>query len=102
MYNRPSFTLFHRLGNEAVDKEKESEPFTLTARKILDARSDTLILNPLPRFSELDTSCDTLPNAGYFRQVQLSVPMRMAILERMLLGIPWTGQADAFKLLPGG
>lgn len=83
------------LGSEAVDKEKESEPFTITARKILEARSDTLILNPLPRFSELDTSCDNLPNAGYFRQVQLSVPMRMAILERMLLGIPWTGQAAA-------
>ena len=81
------------LGNEAVDKEKESEPFTITARKILDARSDTLILNPLPRFSELDTSCDSLPNAGYFRQVQLSVPMRMAVLERMLSGVPWTGQA---------
>ena len=83
------------LGNAAVDKEKETEPFTITAQKILDARSDTLILNPLPRFSELDTSCDSLPNAGYFRQVQLSVPMRMAILERMLLGIPWTGQAAA-------
>ena len=26
------------LGNEAIDKEKESEPFTLTARKILDAK----------------------------------------------------------------
>lgn len=90
------------LGNEAVDKEKESEPFTLTARKVLDARSDTLILNPLPRFSELDTSCDSLPNAGYFRQVQLSVPMRMAILERMLLGIPWTGQAEAFRSSSGG
>jgi len=85
------------LGNEAVDKEKESEPFTLTASKVLEANSDTLILNPLPRFSELDTSCDSLPNAGYFRQVQLSVPMRMAILERMLAGVPWTGQAGAFR-----
>ena len=90
------------LGNEAVDKEAESEPFTLTAQKILDARSDTLILNPLPRFSELDPSCDSLPNAGYFRQVQLSVPIRMAILERMLLGIPWTGQAEAFRSSPAG
>ncbi|WP_449256543.1 hypothetical protein [Bosea sp. (in: a-proteobacteria)] len=81
------------LGSDAVDKEKETEPFTITARKILDARSDTLILNPLPRFSELDPSCDSLPNAGYFRQVALSVPMRMAILERMLSGVPWTGQA---------
>lgn len=85
------------LGAEAVDKERESEPFTLTAQKIIEARSDTLILNPLPRFSELDTSCDSLPNAGYFRQVQLSVPIRMAILERMLMGVPWTGQAETFR-----
>lgn len=79
------------LGTEAVDKEAETEPFTITAKKILDARSDTLILNPLPRFSELDVSCDSLPNAGYFKQVKLSTPVRMAVLERMLLGIPWTG-----------
>lgn len=90
------------LGSDAVDKEKETEPFTITAQKILDARSDTLIINPLPRFSELDPSCDSLPNAGYFRQVQLSVPMRMAVLERMLKGIPWSGQAGTFRSLPPG
>ncbi len=79
------------LGSEAIDKETESEPFTLTAKKVLDANSDILILNPLPRFTELDASCDELPNAGYFRQVKLSTPVRMAVLQRMLLGIPWTG-----------
>lgn len=90
------------LGSEAVNKEAETEPFTLTARKIIDANSDTLILNPLPRFSELDVSCDTLPNAGYFRQVKLSTPIRMAVLDRMLTGVPWTGQIDAFQPSPGG
>jgi aspartate carbamoyltransferase catalytic subunit len=79
------------LGSDAIDKELESEPFTLTAKKIIDANSDILILNPLPRFSELDVSCDTLPNAGYFRQVKLSMPVRMAVLNRMLMGIPWAG-----------
>ena len=79
------------LGYDAVDKEQETEPFTITAKKILEHNSKTLILNPLPRFSELDTSCDSLPNAGYFQQVRLSTPIRMAILERMLSGTPWTG-----------
>jgi aspartate carbamoyltransferase catalytic subunit len=79
------------LGSDAVDKERETEPFTLTAQKLIEAKSDTLVLNPLPRFTELDTSVDDLPNAGYFQQVKLSLPVRMAILERMLLGIPWTG-----------
>lgn len=82
------------LGAEAVDKERETEPFTITAQKVLDAKSDILILNPLPRFSELDVSCDTLPNAGYFQQVKLSTPIRMAILDRMLTGVPWTGQIE--------
>jgi len=82
------------LGNEAVDKERETEPFTITAKKVLEAKSDILILNPLPRFSELDVSCDTLPNAGYFQQVKLSTPIRMAILDRMLSGVPWTGRIE--------
>ncbi len=86
------------LGSEAVDKERETEPFTITAQKVLDAKSDILILNPLPRFTELDVSCDTLPNAGYFQQVKLSTPIRMAILDRMLSGVPWTGQIET---LPG-
>ena len=79
------------LGADAVDKERETEPFTLTAQKLLDAKSGTLVINPLPRFAELDTSCDALPNAGYFKQVELSIPLRMAVLERMLAGVPWTG-----------
>jgi aspartate carbamoyltransferase catalytic subunit len=79
------------LGKDAVDKERETEPFTITAKKIQEHNSSTLILNPLPRFSELDVSCDDLPNAGYFTQVKLSTPVRMAILERMLSGSPWTG-----------
>lgn len=87
------------LGKEAVDKERETEPFTITAQKVLDAKSDILILNPLPRFSELDVSCDTLPNAGYFQQVKLSNPVRMAILDRMLSGVTWTGQVETSPAL---
>lgn len=90
------------IGAEAVNKEQETEPFTLTARKIIEANSNTLILNPLPRFSELDVSCDTLPNAGYFQQVKLSTPIRMAVLERMLAGVPWTGQIGGSPLLLPG
>jgi len=71
----------------------EKDPFVLTADKILKSRSDTIILNPLPRQGELDASCDALPNARYFEQVKLSSYVRMAVLERMLAGIPWTGSA---------
>jgi aspartate carbamoyltransferase catalytic subunit len=77
---------------------EEKNPFVITADKIQRANSNIIILNPLPRQGELDPSCDNLPNARYFEQVKLSVYVRMAVLERMLAGIPWTGSAARFSV----
>jgi len=44
-----------------------------------------LILDPLPRVDEIAISVDELPIAGYFRQAQNGVYLRMALLA-MLLG----------------
>lgn len=80
-----------KIGDEEIDWPKEDPRFVLTADKVLSSKSDTLILNPLPRQGELDVSCDTLPNAAYFEQVRLSTYIRMAVLERMLSGRLWSG-----------
>ena len=58
--------------------------FVITAEKIQRTGSKSLIYHPLPRFEEVDTSCDALPNAMYFEQVRLSKFMRMAVLDRVL------------------
>jgi aspartate carbamoyltransferase catalytic subunit len=42
-------------------------------------------LDPLPRVDEIALSVDELPIAGYFRQAQNGVYIRMALLS-MLLG----------------
>ncbi|MGL5447225.1 MAG: aspartate/ornithine carbamoyltransferase family protein [Rhabdaerophilum sp.] len=81
------------LGDADLPSYGEKERFVITAEKILKAKSDIIILNPLPRQGELDVSCDALPNARYFEQVKLSNFVRMAVLERMLAGIPWSGAA---------
>ncbi|MGL5139562.1 MAG: hypothetical protein ACRC7G_17530, partial [Beijerinckiaceae bacterium] len=81
-----------RLGEGDLKSHAERDAFTLTADKVLRAKSDIIILNPLPRQGELDPSCDALPNARYFDQVKLSTYMRMAVLDRMLCGTPWTGR----------
>lgn len=81
------------LGEADLPSYGENERFVVTAEKILKAKSDIIILNPLPRQGELDASCDDLPNARYFEQVKLSNFVRMAVLERMLAGIPWSGAA---------
>jgi aspartate carbamoyltransferase catalytic subunit len=79
------------LGGSDLPSYQEKDPFVITADKIQRAKSDIIILNPLPRQGEIDPSCDSLANARYFDQVKLSVYVRMAVLERMLAGIPWTG-----------
>lgn len=84
-----------RIGEMEADQKIEDEKFTLTAEKILRARSKTTILNPLPRHSETDKSCDSLPNAAYFEQVRLSIPIRMAVLSRMLAGRLWAGRSPS-------
>ena len=58
--------------------------FAITAEKITRTRSQALLFHPLPRFDEIDPSCDLLPNAMYFEQVRLSKFMRMAVLDRRL------------------
>jgi aspartate carbamoyltransferase catalytic subunit len=58
--------------------------FAITAEKIEQLRSTALLYHPLPRFDEIDPSCDRLPNAMYFEQVRLSKFMRMAVLDRLL------------------
>ena len=78
------------LGGEAIQTDGELEDFRLTGDKLRG--SSTLVLNPMPRFAELDVSCDATPNAGYFRQVELSLPIRMAVLDRMLSGHGWSGR----------
>lgn len=58
--------------------------FMIDAEKILRTGSKALLYHPLPRFTEIDPSCDALPNAKYFEQVRLSRYMRMAVLDRLL------------------
>jgi aspartate carbamoyltransferase catalytic subunit len=63
------------------------ESYVITAEKIERTRSKALLYHPLPRFDEIDPSCDILPNAMYFEQVQLSKFMRMAVLDRVLSSV---------------
>jgi len=67
-----------------VSPHETPEHYVITAEKIERTRSNALIYHPLPRFDEVDPSCDLLPNAMYFEQVRLSKFMRMAVLERTL------------------
>jgi aspartate carbamoyltransferase catalytic subunit len=71
-------------GSDYVSIHDTRESYVITAEKIERTRSKALLYHPLPRFDEIDPSCDILPNAMYFEQVRLSKFMRMAVLDRML------------------
>jgi aspartate carbamoyltransferase catalytic subunit len=70
--------------SEYVSPHFTPKHFAITAEKIERLGSKALLYHPLPRFDEIDPSCDALPNAMYFEQVRLSKFMRMAVLERLL------------------
>ncbi|WP_188908316.1 aspartate/ornithine carbamoyltransferase family protein [Salinarimonas ramus] len=56
----------------------------LDPRTLRGARPDLRILHPLPRGVELPTSLDGTAHAAYFEQAANGVPVRMAVLERIL------------------
>ncbi len=67
-----------------VSPHQTPESYVITLDKIEQTGSRALLYHPLPRFEEIDPSCDLSPNAMYFEQVRLSKFMRMAVLDRLL------------------
>ena len=45
---------------------------------------DTRVMHPLPRLDEIDPALDSDPRAVYFRQAELGVPIRMALMAFLL------------------
>ena len=76
-----------------VQKERffnEEDYIRLKDRYILDpakmkyAREDMLVLHPLPRVNEISVEVDKDPRAAYFKQAQLGVYARMALIMTLL------------------
>ncbi len=66
------------------------DSFILDALKMQYARSDMLVLHPLPRVNELATEVDDVPRAVYFKQAELGVYVRMALIMTLLNITPHT------------
>ena len=55
-------------------------------RNLNDCNKDMIILHPLPRVNEISTDVDDTKHAAYFRQAFNGVPVRMALLEKLIRG----------------
>ena len=58
--------------------------FILTAEKMELAKSDMIVMHPLPRINEIATEVDNDPRAAYFEQVRYGMFVRMALIMKLL------------------
>ena len=58
--------------------------YILTVEKMEKAKSDMLVLHPLPRVNEIAVEVDDDPRAAYFKQAQYGVYVRMALILTLL------------------
>ena len=72
-----------RFFNEA-DYIRLKDSYILTPDKLESAKSDLVIMHPLPRVNEIDTKVDDDPRACYFKQVRNGKYMRMALILKLL------------------
>ena len=58
--------------------------YLLNAAVMKHAKSDAMIMHPLPRVNELSYELDDDPRAAYFEQSANAVPIRMALISSLL------------------
>ena len=66
------------------DYKKVSGAYKINAELLKNAKSKMKILHPLPRVDEISTDVDETKHAAYFRQAFNGVPVRMALLEKLI------------------
>ena len=60
------------------------DTYILDMPKLVHAKTDLMILHPLPRVNEIATEVDNDPRAIYFKQAKFGVYVRMALILRLL------------------
>ena len=66
------------------DYKKVAGAYKINAELLKNAKSKMKILHPLPRVDEISTDVDETKHAAYFRQAFNGVPVRMALLEKLI------------------
>ena len=61
-----------------------SSSYRITPELLSTAKKHLIVLHPLPRLDEIDPRVDALPHARYFEQSKNGVPVRMAMLLKVM------------------
>jgi aspartate carbamoyltransferase catalytic subunit len=65
---------------------KVTGTYRVTNQLLTKARKGLIVLHPLPRVDEVHPEVDSGPHARYFQQAANGVPVRMALLDKILGG----------------
>lgn len=60
------------------------DSFILDKNKLISAKSDMIIMHPLPRVNEISIELDSDPRAVYFKQAKYGMYVRMALILKLL------------------
>ena len=58
--------------------------YRITPELLAGAKKHLIVLHPLPRVNEIDPRVDDSPHARYFQQSRNGVPVRMAMLQKVM------------------
>lgn len=72
--------------DDLTEYEKLKDVYILTPEKLRRAKSDCIVMHPLPRVNEISVVIDDDPRACYFKQVRNGKYMRMALILKLLEG----------------
>lgn len=89
-----------RFASEA-DYLRLKDCYLLDAAKMRLAKSNLLVLHPLPRVNEIAYEVDNDPRAAYFQQAALGVFARMSLISLLLGLVPAEDSGPAALLQPG-
>ena len=69
---------------DPYEVKRVKEQFTIKAEHLRNASPNVIILHPLPKLNEIDSSLEDSKNVKCFEQAHYGVPVRMAILDYVL------------------
>ncbi len=73
-----------RLSGPLEEGGQGAARFRVTKEVMAALPEGAVVMHPLPRVGEIDPKVDSDPRAAYFRQARNGVPVRMALLARVL------------------
>lgn len=77
-----------RIQKERFPDEEEYQrvkgTYILTTEEVNRMKNDAILMHPLPRIDEIKPEVDSMSQAKYFDQAQNGVPVRMALITKLL------------------